>query len=163
MKKMKYTSVALLAASGMLLLSACSTPGGQSVAEACQVAEDTMSEAVEQMGNELGEAMSALAYGEEIDTSAAFAPIVASLDEAATAVTNSEVKSALEDFRDGFSDFSEKFAEADIPSIEQSNMGDVKALEEQAAKLEEFSKSMEAEAQKFQDSANAISELCESN
>lgn len=163
MKKMKVTSTALLAASGMLLLAACSAPGGQSVAEACQVAEDTMSEAVEQTGNELGEAMNALVYGEEFDASATFAPIVDSINEAAGLVKNSEVKSALKEFGEGFKSFSEMFANADIPSIDASNMGDVRAIEEQAAKLEEFSKSMEAETREFEASANAIAELCESN
>lgn len=87
---------ALLAAGALATtLAACS--GGQSVADACKIANDTMTEVSSDTEAATQQFMQDMTAGGEVDINALFEPIGKALESAQSEITNEEVSKALEE------------------------------------------------------------------
>ena len=146
----------------VLALSACSdgASGGQSVDEACTVAEEVMTTALDEMGTQLESTFTDIAYGIEVDTHGVFAPLNDAISDAVEQVSNTDVKGALVDFKDDFEAFAGAIESADIPDINTENVSDPELIAEQEAALEEFSATVETHARSLQASSAHIETLC---
>lgn len=158
-KKSVFKLAGVLGAAALTLsLAACS--GGQSVAEACQVANSTVNDAT----GDLQSIMSEVTSGGG-DIASAFEPISAALDEAKSKVTNEEVSTALADVTDQFNAMSDTLSGFEIPdtsNIDPSDPDQMAALEkfqeesaEISSKLQEQSSSLTEAGQKLQEVCNA--------
>ncbi|WP_449280442.1 hypothetical protein [Leucobacter sp.] len=130
---------AVVAAAGLALaLASCS--GGQSVADACKIAEETMTEVVTQSQADTQEALQGALQGEDVDFGAIFQPIKDALGETQKKVTNEEVKGALDTFVAEYNSFAEVIEQVDLSGFQElSEMSDLDPTDPDAmAKLEEL-------------------------
>lgn len=150
----------VLGVAGLALsLAACS--GGQSVAEACQVAEKSVLEAQGNMESAVTDAFSG-----EGDFSELFSGVTDALAKAEKEVKNSEVSDALKAVTADFSKVGDVFDGFEMPSMEGLDFTDPEAmaefekmgeqLEAKSAELDELSSALEA-------SGNKLEELCGTN
>ncbi|GGD29510.1 hypothetical protein GCM10010915_07110 [Microbacterium faecale] len=112
-------------------LVGCSA-GGQSVADACQVAGDTVTEA---MGD-----LSSVATDPEAATDM-FADTLAAMKEAGDKIENEEVKAAFDDFNGSFEEFQTVMADAteDPTNIDTDAMTEISSdLQASSTKLQEL-------------------------
>lgn len=152
----KFAGV-LGAAALVFSLAACS--GGQSVAEACKVAEKTVSEAQADMETAVTEAMSG-----EGNFSDLFTGVNDALVKAEKEVQNAEVSDALKGISTDFSKVGEVFKDFKMPSMDDIDYTDPEAmaeleamsaeLEAKSGELEELSASLEKSSTKLQDLCN---------
>ncbi|QIK62543.1 hypothetical protein G7068_04470 [Leucobacter viscericola] len=126
-------------------LSACS--GGQSVTEACKVANSTVNEATSDMNTLLQDAMSGNG-----DFSKVFDPINKALDEAQSKVTNEKVSKSLKTVADEFSAMGEDLKGYKVPDVSSIDMTAPDASE----KLEAMSKESEAVSAKLQKRSESL-------
>lgn len=160
--KQTYRWVAFAGAvAGVLSLAACSNE--QSVAEACEVAEEVITTAFDEVESQLESTFIDVGYGIDVDFDAMFGPVNEAIAEATEIVSNAEVQSALVEFRDGFAAFTAAVASADIPEISAENMSDPEAFEEQSAALEAFSMTVQTQAMSLQESSQSVEALCDIN
>ncbi|MFT4231651.1 MAG: hypothetical protein QM606_02590 [Leucobacter sp.] len=116
---------AVLATAGLALgLMSCS--GGQSVEEACTVAEETMNEVVTESQADIQQSLQDALQGNEVDFEATLKPIQDALAETQDKVTNKEVKSALDAFVDEYDAFAASIEEVDLSGFaDLSEMADL--------------------------------------
>lgn len=151
----KFAGV-LCAAALAVTLSACS--GGQSVAEACQVAEKTVSDAQTGMQSAVTEAMTG-----EGDFGELFSGVNDALVKAEAKVSNAEVSQALKDITADFGEVSEVFKDFKMPDMTDVDYSDPEAmaeLEEITAELEAKSGDLEELSSKLEKSSSKLQELC---
>lgn len=145
------------AAALVLSLAACS--GGQSVAEACQVAEKTVSEAQGDMESAVTEAMSG-----EGNFGDLFTGVNEALVKAEKEVQNAEVSDALKAITADFGKVGDVFKDFKMPNMADLDYTDPEAmaefeeitaeLEGKSAELEELSASLEKSSSKLQELCN---------
>ncbi|WP_053353513.1 MULTISPECIES: hypothetical protein [Leucobacter] len=146
-KKSVFKLAGVLGAAALTLsLAACS--GGQSVAEACQVANSTVNDAT----GDLQSIMSDVTSGGDLST--AFEPISAALDEAKSKVTNEEVSTALADVTAQFNAMSDTLSGFEIPDTSNIDPTDP----EQMAELEKFQEESAEISTKLQEQSTALTE-----
>lgn len=134
-------------------LAACS--GGQSVADACKVTNETMTEVVAQSQSDAQTAMQSAMQGEEVDLKAIFTPVVEALEETESKVTNDKVKPVLSTFVTEYKAFADALGEFDMSGFQElsdlSNMDP--SAPDAAEKLEELqtkSEELQAQAEELQ-------------
>ena len=134
-------------------LASCS--GGQSVADACKVAEETMTDVVTESQAEVQTQLESAMAGETVDLNAALEPVQEALKDTQSKVTNEEVKKPLDTFVSEYNSFVDVIKGADL-----SGMADLQNLDptdpEAVAKAQE----LQADAQQLQtDLTDATSKL----
>ncbi|MHA3685204.1 hypothetical protein ACXR2T_14220 [Leucobacter sp. HY1910] len=151
----KFAGV-LCAAALAFTLSACS--GGQSVAEACKIAEETVSEAQSDMQSAMTEAMTG-----EGDFGELFSGVNDALVKAEKQVNNAEVSQALKDITADFGEVRDVFKDFKMPDMTDFDYSDPEAMadfEEISAELEAKSGELEAISSKLEKSSAKLQELC---
>lgn len=150
---------ALLAATALTVsLAACS--GGQSVAEACTVAEKAMEQAAEQSQSLLGGALNG---GDSAELDEALKSVQDGLDDAIKQVSNEEVGAALKQFDGAFDGMM-----GDIKALQDLNLDGIDftapdAQEKVAAaqkQLEELTPKLESGSADMQAAGDKLTELC---
>lgn len=163
MKKPTATRLAGLAAVVALTATMSACAGGQSVAEACSIAQDEMTKASSSIQSDLSTAMGNVTSGEKVDFSSLFQPIVDGLKAAQDKITNDEVKAPLTAFTDEFTSFTQVFEGFEMPDVTNIDPSDADAMAKlQAAqdKAQEIStKSQEANT-KLTEKANDLQKVC---
>ncbi|QTV79741.1 hypothetical protein [Microbacterium sp. NIBRBAC000506063] len=147
MRQHTIAGFSVIVIAGALALTGCSgvdqgvaSGGSQSVAEACQVANDTM----EAVGTEVSASMEDLSVGEFGAAVEAFTQLSDGLDETVTKVSNTEVKAVLSDLSGHVGDFADLFDgldDGDLTGV-ADRLDDFEAImtgiQESAVKLEEL-------------------------
>lgn len=144
----KLAPAALTAAATLLLLAGCSA-GGQSVADACSIAEEKVNAAQ----GDLTEAMSAATSGDMDSVGDLIGNFTAALDEAESEITNEEVKPLIEDLNAQFGQVGTALEElAGVDTSDPTNVD----------QLTEISDEMMTVSQDAQTTATELGELCNS-
>lgn len=155
LKKFARTG-ALVAAAGLALsMSACS--GGQSVAEACKVANETVNEVNQDTQQIMQDALSGG------DMTELFAPVEKALDDAQSKITNEEVATKLGKVQDEFSAMSSKLEGVEMPDMSNIDPTDPDAmadLESQQAELEQLSTDMQESSEALMAAGQDLQETC---
>lgn len=144
------------AATLALSLAACS--GGQSVAEACKIAEDTVTEAQGQMEGIMTDVMAG-----EGDMGDMFKTLDDALSSAEKKVSNTEVSDALKAVSDDFVKVGDVLGDFKMPSTDDLDYSDPEAMEkltEMQGELEAISGKMEEASTSLTDSSKKLEELC---
>lgn len=144
------------AAALVVSLAACS--GGQSVAEACMVAEKTVSEAQGDMQTAVTDAMSG-----EGDFNELFSSITDGLVKAEKEVQNAEVSDALKAITTDFSKVEDIFKDFKMPNTADLDYTDPEAmaeLEEISAELQSKTGELEELSASLEESSTKLQELC---
>ncbi|RGE24360.1 hypothetical protein [Leucobacter sp. wl10] len=148
---------AILAAAGLVFgLASCS--GGQSVAEACKVANSTVNDATSKMQGLMSDAMSGKG-----DMSTMFDPINAALKEAQGKVTNEEVSTALKKVSDEFSALSatmKDFKMPDMSSIDPTDPEAMAKLDEMQTQAQELSTKVQGQADSLTKAGQNLQKTC---
>lgn len=139
MLRSKLAAASLTAALALTGLTACG--GEQSVADACKVANTTVSKA----NDDVSSAMSEATTGDYSKLTANIKTITDAIREAEGKVTNTEVKTALSDMAASFTEFNAIF--------DGVKDGDVAALSDKSDQLT-------AVSEKITKSSTRITELC---
>ena len=105
MSKATLTRIGGLAAAVALAATLTACSGGQSVAEACKIAQDEISSATSSMSSDLNSGMKDATSGEKVDFAGLFTPITDGLDAADKKITNETVKKPLEAFSAEYKSF----------------------------------------------------------
>ena len=137
-------------------LAACS--GGQSVADACKIADSTVSEANSEMQSLMSDAMAG-----DGDLATMFEPVNKALEEAQAKVTNPDVSKALTSVADEFKGMSTELGDYKIPdmsSIDPSDPDAMAELEALQAESEELSASLEKRSQALMEAGTNLQEVC---
>ncbi|PRI10634.1 hypothetical protein [Leucobacter massiliensis] len=147
----------------LLTLSLASCAGGQSVAEACQIAEDTMTEVVSQSQADTQQALQDAMQGEDIDLGATLQPVLDALGDAQKKVTNAEVKDALDGFVDEYQTFADTISAIDLSAFQElSDLSDLDPSDPEAmAKLDELQQKSQELQQKSQELQTELNERTE--
>ncbi|MBN9181202.1 hypothetical protein [Microbacterium sp.] len=145
-------SLALLAALGATALTGCSAFGGtadgkatggaasgQSVAEACSVAQTSMAD----VQTDMSDSLSGLGKGDVTGAVDAMNTLGEKFDEVESKVTNAKVKSALTDMGDKISEFGDLLASA--------KDGGLQALADKADKIQSISTDIQNAGKKLSD------------
>lgn len=153
------TKIAGVLGAATLALSLAACSGGQSVAEACKVAEKTVSAAQSDMETAVTEAMSG-----EGNFGDLFSGVNEALVKAEKEVQNAEVSDALKAVTADFSKVGEVFKDFKMPNMTDLDYSDPKAmaefeeitaeLEGKSAELQELSSSLEKSSTKLQELCN---------
>lgn len=147
----------VLGVAGLALsLAACS--GGQSVAEACKIANETVAEANTNLESTVTEVM-----GGNADMNELFAPIKQSLKDAESKISNSEVSDALKGISGDFTSVSEllgDFKLPDLTDLDVTNPEDVKKFEDLQKQSESMLGDLESVSNSLQESGTKLQELC---
>lgn len=141
-----------------LTLSLASCSGGQSVADACNIANSTVNEATGDLQSVLSDAMSG-----EGDLSAAFDPITEALEEAQSEVTNEEVSTALANFTDELSAMSSTLEGYEIPdasSIDPSDPEAMDKLDQMQAEAEEMTTKLQEQSTALTEAGQNLQDIC---
>lgn len=148
---------AVVAAAGLALaLASCS--GGQSVADACKIADSTVSEANTEMQGIVSDALAG-----EGDISTLFEPINKALADAQSKVSNAEVSDALKTVSEEFTALGTELGDYQIPDVSDIDMSASDAmeqLEEAQAQAEELSAALQERSQSLMDAGQKLQEVC---
>ena len=142
-------------------LSACA--GGQSVAEACKIAQDELATASSTISSDLSSSVSKAATGENVDFGALFQPVMDGLTAAQSKVTNADVKAPLTAFTDEFSSFIQTLEGFEMPDVSKIDPTDAAAMEKlQAAqeKAQEISTKSQEASTKLGEQAKKLQSVC---
>ena len=145
-------------------LASCS--GGQSVADACKVAEETMTGVVTESQTEIQSQMEAAMSGGEIDLDAALQPVQEALKDTQSKVTNEDVKKPLDAFVGEYNAFVKVVQDADL-----AGMAELQNLDPSDPEAMAKAQELQAEAQtlqteitdatkKLQDASNDLQSTC---
>ena len=153
MKSTRRIGAAVAALALASTLAACS--GGQSVADACKIAEDTMTEVVATSQTDAQAAMQSAMEGEDVDLAEIFAPVVKALEETEGKVTNGDVKPALSAFVKEYKSFAGALGDFDMSAFkdisELSNIDPTAPdAEEKLAELQKMSEELQAQSEELQ-------------
>lgn len=138
-----------------LAAALASCAGGQSVADACKVAEETMTDVVTESQTEIQAQMQSAMSGEEIDLNAALEPVQEALKDTQSKVTNEEVKKPLDAFVTEYNSFVDVVKGADL-----SGMAELQNLDPSDPEAMTKAQELQEEAQQLQtDLTDATSKL----
>ncbi|MBS1673407.1 MAG: hypothetical protein JSS74_05515 [Actinobacteria bacterium] len=144
-------------------MTGCSMLGGQSVADACKIANEEITKASSSVSSDLSDAMQNATSGEKVDFEGLFAPVQKGLDEAQKKVTNETVKVPLSAFAKQFKTFTTSFAGFEVPDLKSLDPTDPTAMDkitEAQKKIEEISTKTQAESSKLQDLSKKLQDVC---
>lgn len=127
------TRVAGMLGAGALALTLAACSGGQSVAEACQIAQDSVAEAGEQINSLMAEAISGGGSMKDL-----IAPLNEAIEGAEAKVTNPEVLAALEAMNSEFTSLGELLEGIDLPDMQGTDPENPTATPEQLKAQEEL-------------------------
>ena len=156
--KKSLFKVAGIFGAAALTFSLASCSGGQSVADACSIANSTVNEATGDLQSVLSDAMSG-----EGDLSAAFDPITEALEEAQSEVTNEEVSTALTNFTEELSAMSGTLEGYEIPDASSIDPADPEAmdkLEQMQSEAEEMTSKLEEHSTALTEAGQTLQDLC---
>lgn len=167
----RRTTLAVAAVGLSLGLVSCA--GGQSVAEACKIAEVTLTDASAGVATESQSFMTDAVAGKDVDVKAAFEPVLASLKDAQSKITNEEVKAPIDVFVTEFGaltkiygefDFSILAGLGDTSNLDMTDAAAVQELQDKAAKAQEqtlaLSEKASEHATKLQTAVDQFAKLC---
>lgn len=149
--------IGAFAAAAALTVTLASCSGGQSVEEACKIAESATTEALGDVETMTQEMLQGGNLGET------FAKVTDALAEAQKQVTNKEVSAALAESVDGVRLISDSLKDFEMPDLSNIDFTDPEAmaqLEELSAKAEEMSAKMEAQGDKLTKAGEKLEALC---
>lgn len=142
-------------------LAACS--GGQSVADACKIANDTMTKVSSDTQTATQQFMQDMTSGGEPDFNGLFGPINEALESAQSEITNEEVSEALDQVATEFNGLSstlEGFEMPDMSSIDPSDPAAMAELEKMQTEAQELSTDITDQAQKLTEASTKLQEVC---
>ena len=142
-------------------MTACS--GGQSVADACKIANAEMTTATSSMSSDLNSAMQNATSGEKVDFAALFAPVTEGLDAASAKITNDTVKKPLDAFSTEYKSFVKAFEGFEIPDMKTIDPADPSAIDkltQAQEKLKEISTKAQDASTKLTDQAKKLQDVC---
>ncbi|WP_427870994.1 hypothetical protein [Leucobacter luti] len=158
---------AIVAALG-LAATLASCAGGQSVADACKIANDTMTDVANKAQSDVQTGMQDAMAGKDVNFGEIFKPVVKALEDTQGKVTNEEVKKPLDKFVTEYKSFASTIEEVDLSALKDAQNIDPTAPDAQA-KLEELQKSTEKlqaditeSSTKLQESSTELNSVCSS-
>ncbi|WP_416442417.1 hypothetical protein AB3K78_08680 [Leucobacter sp. HNU] len=163
MKKAILPRIGGIAAAIALTVSMAACAGGQSVADACKIANDEMTKATSSINSDVNAAMQKATQGEKVDFAEIFKPVTEGLDKATSKVTNEKVKKPLDAFATEYKNFTKSFEGFEMPDMKNIDASDPAAMEklQQASeKAQEISKNAQAASTKLVDQGKKIQEVC---
>lgn len=149
---------ALGAATLTLTLASCA--GGQSVADACKIANAEISKASSSMQSDLSSAMQGMTSGETPDFNALFEPILEGLDSAEKKVTNEKVKEPLSTFTTQYRDFAKSLEGFEVPDMSNIDPTDTDALTKASEDMQALSTQISDDSSKLMESGQKLQEVC---
>ncbi|MBK0418489.1 hypothetical protein JD276_05505 [Leucobacter sp. CSA1] len=164
MEKKALVRVGGLLATVTLALGMTACSGGQSVAEACKIADDAMNDVTSEAQANANELMQSMTEeGGEVDFAAAFEPVTAGLEKAQEEVTNEEVSAALDKFATEYQGFVEIISGFEIPDMSNIDYSDPNAMAEIEAfqaEAQQLSTDMQERATSMTEAGKEMQELC---
>lgn len=154
MKKAILPRIGGIAAAIALTVSMAACAGGQSVADACKIANDEMNKATSSIQSDTSSALQKATQGEKVDFAGVFKPISESLAKVNDKVTNEEVKKPLKAFTDEFNTFVKTFDGLEIPDVSKLDATDPAAMQ----KLQDAQKQLQDVSTKMQESSTKLTE-----
>ncbi|MFD5599550.1 hypothetical protein ACFWHR_05780 [Leucobacter sp. NPDC058333] len=152
-KKSLFKLAGVLGAAALTLsLAACS--GGQSVAEACDIAKKADTE-ITKSTSEITDSYSKLMEGDDVDFAAALDPASKALAKAQDQITNEDVKKPYDKLVSSFDDMKSTLASVDLSAFADiSEMQNFDATapgaEEKLAEMQKKSEELQAQASDLQ-------------
>lgn len=146
-----------VAAGITLSLTACSGAGGQSVADACGIANKTMTKVT----SDAQEALNSAAEGG--DLSGVFSPVQDALASAKKQITNPEVSKALESYDSEFSNLAEKVKGYELPNLAELDPADPETmaqLDEIQAEASKLGEELTAGSEKLTEAGKQLAAVC---
>ena len=157
-KTLLKISGALGAAALTLTLASCS--GGQSVADACKIANSEISKASSSMQSDLSSAMQGMGAGETPDFNGMFEPILKGLDSAEEKVTNEKVKEPLSTFTSQYRDFAKSLEGFEMPDMSTIDTTDPEAVAKATEGMQELSTKITEDSSELMKSGQKLQEVC---
>ncbi len=159
-----------------LTLSLASCSGGQSVADACKIAQDSMTDVVAQSQTDAQSALQSAMSGEETDFAAIFTPVVDALEDTQGKVTNEDVKGPLDNFVTEYKSFVETFDGIDLSAMQEiqemsqldmtdpANQAKLEELQTKSKELQQQSQELQTKLQDSQstlmDASSELNDVC---
>ncbi|WP_295012993.1 hypothetical protein [uncultured Microbacterium sp.] len=143
-------------------MSACSA-GGQSVADACKIAQQEISKASSSASSDLNSSLQQAAQGDKVDFAALFQPVLDGLSSAEKKVTNEKVKEPLTAFADEYKSFVKVFDGFEMPDLKNLDASDPNAMqkvEEAQTKAQEITTKSQAAMTKLTDESKKLQAVC---
>jgi len=163
MNKSTLTRIGGLAAAIALTATMTACSGGQSVADACKIANTEMTKATSSVSSDVSSAMQKATTGEKVDFAEIFAPVQKGLEEAGKKVTNETVKAPLTAFATEFNGFVKVFDGFEMPDMKNIDATDPAAmdkLKEAQTKVEEISTKAQDASAKLTEQGKKLQEIC---
>ena len=163
MNKATLTRIGGLAAAIALTATMTACSGGQSVADACKIANTEMNKATSSISSDVNAAMQQATQGEKVDFAEIFAPVQKGLEEAGKKVTNEAVKAPLTAFATEFNGFVKVFDGFEMPDMKNIDATDPAAmdkLKEAQTKVEEISTKAQDASAKLTEQGKKLQEIC---
>lgn len=163
MNKSTLTRIGGLAAAIALTATMTACSGGQSVADACKIANAEMTKATSSVSSDLNAAVQQATQGEKVDFAGIFAPVQKGLDEAGKKVTNETVKAPLTAFASEFEGFIKVYEGLEIPDLKNIDATDPASMDKvkQAQdKIQEVSTKAQAASAKLTEQGKKLQEVC---
>lgn len=166
MKTATFPRIAAFAAAAALTtsLAACSA-GGQSVSEACRIAQEEISKATSSVTSDLSSSMQKATQGEKVDFNALLAPALEGIEAAEKKIANEKVKAPLTAFGEEYRNFVKVFDGFEIPDLKSLDPTDPTAMakitaaqekaQEIATKGQEATTKLNEQAKKLQAACTA--------
>ena len=163
MNKATLTRIGGVAAAIALAATMTACSGGQSVADACKIANTEMTKATSSISSDLNGAMQKATTGEKVDFASIFAPVEKGLDEAGKKITNETVKKPLDAFTAEFKGFVKVFDGFEIPDMKNIDATDPAAMDkitEAQTKLQEMSTKAQDASAKLSEQGKKLKDVC---
>ncbi|MDR6867438.1 hypothetical protein J2Y69_002041 [Microbacterium resistens] len=163
MNKATLTRIGGLAAAIALTATMTACAGGQSVADACEIANTEMNKATSSISSDVNSAIQKATEGEKVDFAAIFAPVQKGLDEAGKKVTNESVKAPLTAFATEFNGFVKVFDGFEMPDLKNLDATDPAAmdkLKEAQDKAEKISTEAQGASTKLMEQSKNLQDVC---
>ncbi|VXB66798.1 conserved exported hypothetical protein [Microbacterium sp. 8M] len=163
MNKATLTRIGGVAAAIVLTATMTACSGGQSVADACKVANTEMNKATSSISSDVNSAMQKATAGEKVDFAGLFAPVLEGLDAADKKITNESVKKPLEAFSAEYKNFVTVFDGFEMPDLKNLDATDpatMDKLTEAQNKMKDVSTKVQDASTKLMDQAKKLQDVC---
>ncbi|MBS1698425.1 MAG: hypothetical protein JST25_08515 [Actinobacteria bacterium] len=163
MNKATLTRIGGVAAAIALTATMTACSGGQSVADACKIANTEMTAATSSISSDVNSAMQKATQGEKVDFAEIFAPVQKGLEEAGKKVTNETVKAPLTAFATEFNGFVKVFDGFEMPDLKNIDATDpavMDKIEQAQKKAQEISTKAQDASTKLTEQGKKLQEIC---
>lgn len=156
---------AIVAALG-LAATLASCAGGQSVADACKIANDTMTDVANKAQSDVQTGLQDAMSGGDVDFGEIFQPVVKALEETQGKVTNEEVKKPLDTFVTEYKSFATTIEGVDLSALKDAQNIDPTDPNAQAKieELQKMSETLQADvtesSAKLQEASTELASVC---